>query len=366
MKKLRVGVLGTGAFAEVCHVPGLQSHPDAEVVVLCGRDLARTRAMAERLGVPEICLDYEQVCARKDIDAVTIATPNVAHAIQAKAAFAAGKHVFCEKPLGMNVHEVIEMVRAAEQSHAIHQVAFTYRYLYGVQELKRRLMQGDIGEPYHVRVQYASWEGVKPGSKIGFREKRDCAGAGILYDVGSHLFDLIGFIIGPIEAVSGSTLLIPRERIDQRTGVLAQVETDDIASAWFVCRDGIQGHLFASRATPNSGDKAYVEVVGREGALRASLSRGSKDMLRVSRSTKPAWELVPLPAEASSGASHCLGSMMRSFVDACSRGRLNNDVDASFYDGLAVQRAMDAVQESACRPHWIPLEPGIRCNVSNE
>jgi predicted dehydrogenase len=151
MKKLRVGVLGTGAFAEACHVPGLQSHPDAEVVVLCGRNSERTRAMADRVGVPEIALDYEQVCSRKDIDAVTIATPNVAHAIQAKAAFAAGKHVFCEKPLGMNVHEVIEMVRAAEQSRTIHQVAFTYRYLYGVQELKRRLLKGDIGEPYHVR-----------------------------------------------------------------------------------------------------------------------------------------------------------------------------------------------------------------------
>ena len=109
MKKIRLGVLGTGAFAEACHVPGLQSHPDAEVVVLCGRNLARTRAMAERLGVPEFSLDYEQVCARTDIDAITIATPNVAHAIQSKAAFAAGKHVFCEKPLAMNSRESAEL-----------------------------------------------------------------------------------------------------------------------------------------------------------------------------------------------------------------------------------------------------------------
>ena len=146
----------------------------------------------------------------------------------------------------------------------------------------------------------------------------------------------------------------------------AQVETDDIASAWFVCRDGIQGHLFASRATPNSGDKAYIEVVGREGALRASLSRGSIDMLRVSRSTQPAWELVPLPAAASEGTPHCLGTMMRSFADACFRKSLNSDVDASFHDGLVVQRTMEAVQESACRPHWIPLEASVRCNVSGE
>lgn len=57
---------------------------------------------------------------------------------------------------------------------------------------------------------------------------------------------------------------------------------------------------------------------------------------------------------------------MGDFVDACFRGRLNSHVDASFYDGLAVQRAMEAVQESACRPHWIALEGGVRCNVPDE
>ena len=68
MTKLRVGVIGAGAFAESCHVPGVQSHPEAEVVVLCGRDSARTRAAAQRLGVPEVSLDYEEVCARPDIE----------------------------------------------------------------------------------------------------------------------------------------------------------------------------------------------------------------------------------------------------------------------------------------------------------
>ena len=145
MTKLRVGVIGAGAFAESCHVPGVQSHPEAEVVVLCGRDSARTRAAAQRLGVPEVSLDYEEVCARPDIDAVTIATPNVVHARQAQAAFAAGKHVFCEKPLGMNTEEAADMLRAAEPSGKVHQTAFTYRYLYGVQELKLSLIH--ISEP---------------------------------------------------------------------------------------------------------------------------------------------------------------------------------------------------------------------------
>src|SRR5262249_8556744 len=75
----RFGVIGAGGFAEVCHVPGLQSHPAARVVALCGRRLDHARAMADRLGVPDVHTDYRELLARDDIDAVTITTPNAAH-----------------------------------------------------------------------------------------------------------------------------------------------------------------------------------------------------------------------------------------------------------------------------------------------
>ena len=138
-RKLRFGVIGAGGFAEICHVPGLQTHPRAEVVALCGRRAEHARAMAERLGVPDVHTDYRELCARDDLDGVTITTPNAVHAEQALAAFARGKHVFCEKPLGATVAEVEEMVRAAEASGKVHQVAFTFRYTYCVQELRRRV-----------------------------------------------------------------------------------------------------------------------------------------------------------------------------------------------------------------------------------
>lgn len=355
MKKLRLAVIGTGAFADVCHIPGLRSHSQAEVVLLCGRSDAHTRAMAERWRISQVSTDYREVCARDDIDAVTIATPNALHARQALAASAGGKHVFCEKPLGMTVSEAQEMNQAAQESGKIHQVAFTYRYLYGVRELKRRLLAGDIGEPHYLRLQFDSWQGLHPDSRIGFREILNLAGGGMLYDVGCHLFDLALFILGPIEAVTGFTALVPRKRISSFTGELAEVETDDLAGVWFVCESGVRGQWFASRVTPGSSDKAFVEVVGREGALRASLSRGMSDTLRISSPTHPAWEVVALPEEASDGQAHCLKLMMRSFVDACLRGKPDGDVDASFQDGLVVQRALAAVSEASYQLNWTPL-----------
>jgi predicted dehydrogenase len=343
MNKVRLGVIGTGAFAATCHVPGLQSHPQAQVIALCGRDYGRTRSMANRLGVSEVSTDYEELCARTDLDAITIASPNVFHAAQAQAALVAGKHVFCEKPLGMNVRQAANMLQVAVLSGMLHQVAFTYRYLYGIQELKRRLFKGDIGEPYYVRLHYESWDGVRPDAEVGFREKLDLAGGGILYDVGSHLLDLVRFVLGRIEGVTGCTIRIPRHRKDSRTGLSAAVETDDIASAYFVCRNGLHGQLFASRATPYSGEKAYMEVVGRDGALKASLSRGANDQLQFSRPTMPGWENVPLSQQASDGTAHCLPLMMQSFVNACLRGSLDTEIDASFHDGFAVQQLLTSI-----------------------
>jgi predicted dehydrogenase len=354
-RKLRFGVIGAGGFAEVCHIPGLQTHPRAAVVALCGRRYEHARQMADRLGVPDVHTDYRELCARDDLDGVTITTPNAVHAEQARAAFETGKHVFCEKPLGMNVQEVREMLRIAGSSGKIHQVAFTFRYTYGVRELRRRVRAGDIGKPYYVRLRFDGWGGLRPDWKIAWRERQDEAGGGVLYDMGSHLLDLAHFVLGPIEAATGLLHHIPRQRPDSSTGELRDVETDDIAAAMFRHRSGARGEWFMSRATPSHTENAYLEVIGPEGALHAALSRGNVERLRVSTPAAPAWEELPLPEEASDGKPHALGIMMRSFVDACIAGHLDGDIDASFEDGLAAQQGITAVIEANKSLTWVRL-----------
>ena len=333
--KLRFGVIGAGAFAEACHVPGLLSHPQAEVVALCGRRRERAQALADRFGIPFVTTDATELCARDDLDGISICTPNAAHREQALLAFAHGKHVFCEKPLGLSVTEAADMARAAEASGRVHQVAFTYRYLYGVEELRRRVTAGEVGEPFLFRAHHEYWDGLRPGAAPGWRELRGPSGGGVLYDSGSHFFDLARFVLGPIEAVQADLQFLPRP----------DVETDDLAVAWFRFASGVRGQWHASRITPSRAQN-FVQVVGREGALEALLSRGGLDALRLTRPGKPGWEELSLPDEARDGQTHALGRMMRSFVDACLRGHLAEG-DASFEDGLAVQRALTAAEESA-------------------
>ncbi|HEV7784502.1 MAG TPA: Gfo/Idh/MocA family oxidoreductase [Thermoanaerobaculia bacterium] len=340
MNKLRFGVIGAGAFAAACHVPGLQSHPQAQVVAICGRRREAAEALAGRFGIATVHDDPAELCARDDLDGISICTPNDAHRSQALLALAHGKHVFCEKPLGLSVAEAEEMTRAAEASGRVHQVAFTYRYLYGVEELRRRVAAGEVGEPFLFRAHHEYWDGLRSS---GWRDLKGPAGGGVLYDLGSHFFDLARFLLGPIEAVKADLQLLPRPG----------VETDDIATANIRFASGARGHWQSSRITPPRAQN-HVQVVGREGALEALLSRGSQDSLRRARPGQPGWEELPLPDEARDGQSHALGRMMRSFVDACLRGRIGEG-DASFEDGLAVQQALTAAEESA-GGRWVGLE----------
>ncbi len=341
-KVLRIGVIGTGRFAEQCHLPGLQSHPQAKVVAIAGRRPERLQSLAAQFNIPDVYTDYHELCARTDLDAITIVTSNSEHAAQAIAGFASGKHVFCEKPLATNVPQAHEMVRTAELSGKVHQVAFTYRYLYGLQELRRRIRRGDIGEPYHLRAQHNSWE--------RFHSRT----SGVLHDVGPHLFDLARFLFGPLQSVTGLYRHISRDR--NGLAVSPNPTTDDVASAWFTHKNGVQGQWFTSRVMPSYGGKAHIEVIGTEGALRASLSRGSIDTLQIVHPPSSQWKELPLPIEARNEMPSALSTMMRSFVNACLRGKLDPAIDASFHDGLAVQLAVDAIETASAKLPWIPVE----------
>jgi predicted dehydrogenase len=253
------------------------------------------------------------------------------------------------------------MLTAAEQAGVVHQVGFIFRYGYAVSELRHRVQAGDIGQPYYLRIQFDGWEGLDPDRKVVWQDKKAIAGAGVLFNMGSHLFDIARFAVGPIEAVSGFLHHLPRPGVEGVTGEASNVETDEIAAAWFRHASGLRGQWFIGRITPPFAEKGYLEVIGPEGALKAGLSRGSVDRLKVSRPSAPEWQELPLPPEAGDGQPHSLGRMMRSFVEACLRGRPDSTSDASFLDGLAAQAAMEAVIEADRDLSWVRLsEAGLR------
>ncbi len=297
----------------------------------------------------------EELCARADVDAVTIVTRNADHHADALTAIGHGKHVLCEKPLGIDPTEAKEMVAAANAGGIVNQVAFVFRYNYGVRELRRRVMRGDIGEPFLCRVQYDNWDGLRPDWKASWRDQRAFAGSGMLFHLGSHLFDIARHVVGPIVASMGFTHTVPRLRPDDRTGDPIAVETDDLFNAWLEHANGAHGQILASRITPSFTQNGCMEVIGPEGALKAGLSRGASDFLKASTPKAPDWIDVPLTAEAHDRQPHSLRMMMHSFVDACRRGHVDPDLDATFEDGAAAQYAMAAMLASQSTRGWVRI-----------
>src|SRR5262249_12590760 len=126
--KIGVGFIGTGAVTAYHHLPGLRLDPRAQLVAICDTDADVLAKRQAEWKVAHASTDPEVICGLDEVDAVVIATPNDTHVPIAVAAARAGKHVMCEKPLGLNASEVGRMYAAARDAHVVHMTAFTYRF----------------------------------------------------------------------------------------------------------------------------------------------------------------------------------------------------------------------------------------------
>src|SRR5688572_16895946 len=126
-RKIRVGVIGTG-FGTIVHIPGFQSCADTEVVAVCSARKERAEEAAARFGISHAFTDYREMVKMADLDVVSITTPPYEHYPMAMAALDAGKHVFCEKPMALNVKECREMLAKAEAKGLVHMIVHEFRF----------------------------------------------------------------------------------------------------------------------------------------------------------------------------------------------------------------------------------------------
>lgn len=358
MAKTRIAVLGAGRFAGEAHLPGIKAHPEAELVALYSRSLEQARRVAEAAGgVPLVSDDLEALLARGDIDAVTVASSDDNHYHYTMAALRAGKHVFCEKPLAVRAELAAQMVREARARGRINQVAFIFRYTYCLQALRRLLQAGDIGEPYYVSIEFQSFSPVRSRQVGTWRDRAESYGAGWVAEIGSHCVDSVNWLLAPVTEVCAIAHTLPREVLDT-AGQAHAHETLDMAAILVRTAGAAQGQITASKITPPQLTPDSIRVVGPEGALWATLTRGQQESLRRLRPGGN-WEDVGLPAAAHDGRPHAMFRMLGSFVDACRRGGIDLDQDADFEEGYRVQSALDAVVTATQSRRFEPVAQGL-------
>src|SRR3989442_9723370 len=147
-EKLRVGVLGAGAWAMAAHIPGWQRDPRCEVATVCDVVGDRAKEAAARFDIPEAQRDWEVVVARKDLDVIDVVTPSATHHELAVAALTAGKHVLCEKPVAYDFHDTLAASELARRKGLLTKLGFTFRYTPGVQYAKALIDEGFVGQPF--------------------------------------------------------------------------------------------------------------------------------------------------------------------------------------------------------------------------
>jgi len=206
MKKIKVGIVGCGWIANNKHLPQIAAHEDAEVVAFCDIILERAENAAKQYGTPDalVCLDYHDVLARKDIDAIHVCTPNSSHAEITVAALKSGKHVMCEKPMAKTAAEAKSMLEASRQTGKLLTIGYQNRFREDSLFMKSVCESGDLGEIYFAKAFATRRRGVPTWGVFMDKEKQ---GGGPLIDLATHALDLTLWMMQNYEpdTVLGST-----------------------------------------------------------------------------------------------------------------------------------------------------------------
>lgn len=201
---VRWGIIGCGKVCEVKSGPALQKAEGSELVAVMRRDVELARDFARRHGVPTVHATAQELIADPNVDAVYIATPPGSHCELALEVAAAGKPAYVEKPMARNHVECARMVEAFERAHQPLFVAYYRRALPRFLKVKDILASGVLGTLTNVEVRYTSNGQSRLDPKnLPWRVRAEESGGGLFLDLGSHTLDVLDFLLGPLESISG-------------------------------------------------------------------------------------------------------------------------------------------------------------------
>ena len=349
---MNIGIIGIGGAALGIHVPGFRLIPDVNLAFFCDPN----PDAAAKPGSGHLYSDWMQLLADPLLDAVVVSTPNYVHPEIVEAAFRAGKHVLCEKPLALDRHIAQRMLDAAVASGKVHMTAFTYRYTPSIQYMKHLVASGAIGEIRTVRAAYLM---AMSGHLVGWRSEKRLAGSGVLADIGSHLMHLVEWVAGEVATVTARQ---KKFREDPASDV------EDWISFLGEFKNGAVGTFEASRVCAGRGagitEDMFIEVYGSSGSVCFSLQDPTGLMVSLgedARNPPKPLSHIDVPPEflRLKGSTRDINQHDKrwgyrfdqayQFVESIKAGVSRAP---SFVDGVRCQMVLDAVLESASSGRW--------------
>jgi predicted dehydrogenase len=335
--KVKWGVWGSGGIARRRTIPeGILNARNAELCAVVGQDQETCRAVAGEFGA-RACMS-EAAFLESDCDAVYIATPVHLHLEQCKAAAEAGKHVFCEKPLALNVKEAEEMVAVCRANNVKLGTALMMRFHAQHREARDLVQQGKLGTPVFVRAQLSCWY---PPIEGAWRQTPELGGGGSLMDLGAHCLDLLELFFGRIARVNCSTVRLVHE-----------YPVEDTAIVLVEFENGARGVVDVLFNVPDAASRNRLELYGTSGCVLAEGTIGQGELGEMSAYLEGAAKGYEAQQARSTGETSAIApppvNMYRAEIEAFSQAILEDTappVDGEA--GLWLQRVLAACYESA-------------------
>ena len=365
-KTIRIGVLGFGAMGRT-HTWAVKNLPFyypslsfvAETAGICTTSQEKSQRIADELAIPIAAANEDELIHCPDIDVIDICTPNICHFETIKKVIASGKHLLCEKPLCISRTEAEAILALPRREGQIAGMVFNNRYLSAMLRAKELIEEGRLGRILSFSAAYLHNSATNVEKNAGWKQDRTVCGGGTLFDLGSHVIDLLSYLAGRFTAVSGlSQIAYPERR--GRNGELWQTNADESFYLLAKTEDGACGTIRVGKIQVGTNDELSLEIYGERGSLRFSLM--DPNWLHFYDNTRPD---APLGGERGYTRIECVGryperafpspkapagwldghlSSMYSFLSAIAEG---HPFAPSLEDGAYVQAVMDAATRSA-------------------
>jgi len=352
MKKIKVGIIGTGSISNL-HMAGYSALKNVEVVACCDINEKRALDYAKRYSIENVFTDYNEMLKMKDLDAVSVCTWNNGHAPATIAALKAKKHVLCEKPPAMNVGEAIEMEKAAKESGKLLMIGFVRRFGKNTRIMQDFISNGTLGDIYYAKTSCVR----RCGNPGGWFSDKKRSGGGPLIDLGVHMIDLARYLLGKPKAVavSGATF----SKIGTRNNVKMidryrpvdvddYCDVEDMAVAMIRFDNGAVLNVETSFSQHIKEEKLTLELYGSKGGAviepEMEIFTENFDYLV---DVKPVFaeDYDPFDANFKAETAH--------FIDCIENGtKCLNPVE----DGVELMRILDAIYLSAETGREIMIE----------